>query len=107
MNPARAVEMSGTVDTSSITSSPTRAPPRWNPNAEVSNSLVPDRVTALSAPPVKPDWRMSKGATSTWNCSTASMGMTRAPARPPAMLLVDSPKTSWLSAPSMLSVLKR
>ncbi len=68
--------------------------------------LVPLRVTAFSTPPVKPDWRTSNGATSTWYCSIASSGIGLAFASPPGRLLAR-PKTSWLSAPSIWIALKR
>ena len=65
--------------------------------------LVPERVTALIALPIKPDWRISYGVILTEISSIASNEM----GAPPAGRLPPIPKLLLKSAPSIVKLFWR
>ena len=84
---------------------PATSVPCQNPKSEACHSLVPDRVTALTRPPVKPPCRTSKGAICTWNSRIASTEIGREFACPPGVPLPARPNRSLFTLPSIWMLL--
>ena len=62
--------------------------------------FVPERVTTLMLPPVKPPWVTSYGAMATRNSLTASSEIGCVPEEPPGDPELSRPKASFSAAPS-------